>query len=80
MSRNTARASGPCPAAQPNPSPALGYKPSWSFDAPQAVVAIENLPVCSRPFAWRKKWAKDWDAVKYCSTRCRNQRSSAAET
>lgn len=27
--------------------------------------------VCSRPFAWRKKWARDWDNVRYCSDRCR---------
>lgn len=25
---------------------------------------------CGRPFAWRKKWARDWDQVKYCSKRC----------
>ncbi|MFM8753701.1 MAG: DUF2256 domain-containing protein, partial [Phenylobacterium sp.] len=24
-----------------------------------------------RPFAWRKKWEKVWDEVKYCSERCR---------
>jgi len=35
-----------------------------------------NLPEkicinCQRPFAWRKKWARDWDLVKYCSERCR---------
>ncbi|MDX2237587.1 MAG: DUF2256 domain-containing protein, partial [Hyphomonadaceae bacterium] len=28
---------------------------------------------CGRPFAWRKKWARDWEAVKYCSDRCRMQ-------
>lgn len=28
-------------------------------------------PACNRPFTWRKKWARDWDAVKYCSDRCR---------
>ncbi|MBL6735003.1 MAG: DUF2256 domain-containing protein [Shewanellaceae bacterium] len=27
-------------------------------------------PVCQRPFTWRKKWAKDWPQVKYCSKRC----------
>ena len=27
---------------------------------------------CGRPFAWRRKWAKDWDSVRYCSRRCRN--------
>jgi hypothetical protein len=26
---------------------------------------------CGRPFAWRKKWARDWDQVLYCSDRCR---------
>ena len=26
---------------------------------------------CRLPFAWRKKWARDWDQVKYCSDRCR---------
>ncbi|NVJ59399.1 MAG: DUF2256 domain-containing protein [Gammaproteobacteria bacterium] len=27
--------------------------------------------VCNKPFSWRKKWAKDWNNVKYCSERCR---------
>ncbi|MGB0755367.1 MAG: DUF2256 domain-containing protein [Candidatus Puniceispirillaceae bacterium] len=27
--------------------------------------------VCNKPFNWRKKWARDWDNVKYCSERCR---------
>jgi hypothetical protein len=36
-----------------------------------------NLPTktcasCGRPFAWRKKWAKVWAEVRYCSERCRN--------
>ena len=31
-------------------------------------------PVCGRPFSWRKKWAKVWDEVIYCSDRCRNRR------
>ncbi|WP_335245091.1 DUF2256 domain-containing protein [Enterobacter asburiae] len=26
---------------------------------------------CQRPMTWRKKWAKCWDEVKYCSERCR---------
>lgn len=29
---------------------------------------------CARPFAWRKKWERDWDEVRYCSDRCRAQR------
>ena len=27
--------------------------------------------MCERPFAWRKKWARDWESVRYCSERCR---------
>ena len=27
---------------------------------------------CGFDFAWRKKWARDWGSVKYCSDRCRS--------
>jgi len=33
--------------------------------------------VCARPFVWRKKWAKVWDEVRYCSDRCRDERGPA---
>ncbi len=26
---------------------------------------------CGRPFAWRKKWERVWEEVRYCSGRCR---------
>jgi hypothetical protein len=28
---------------------------------------------CGRPFAWRKKWARNWDGVKFCSDACRKR-------
>jgi hypothetical protein len=39
-------------------------------------VAKSDLPTkiclcCGRPFAWRKKWARDWEQVRYCSEACR---------
>jgi hypothetical protein len=39
-------------------------------------IAKGNLPdklcmACKRPFAWRKKWERDWDNVIYCSDACR---------
>ena len=34
----------------------------------------KTCAVCRRPFAWRKKWAKVWDEVRYCSERCRRTR------
>ncbi|MEO0399061.1 MAG: DUF2256 domain-containing protein [Pseudomonadota bacterium] len=33
-------------------------------------------PTCGRPFTWRKKWARDWDNVRYCSARCRGARQA----
>jgi hypothetical protein len=38
-----------------------------------------NLPqkiciTCKRPFALRKKWAKVWESVKYCSDKCRKNK------
>lgn len=35
---------------------------------------------CGLPFAWRKKWARVWDDVKYCSDRCRSARSDKTDT
>jgi len=36
--------------------------------------AEKQCPVCQRPFAWRKKWQRDWDNVIYCSKRCQNEK------
>ncbi|WP_443070148.1 DUF2256 domain-containing protein [Sulfitobacter sp.] len=42
-----------------------------------------NLPqktcsTCGRPFTWRKKWAKVWDEVRFCSERCRRSRNTSS--
>ncbi len=40
-------------------------------------------PICGKPFEWRKRWARDWDRVIYCSERCqreaRRQRRQTAQ-
>jgi hypothetical protein len=33
---------------------------------------------CARPFAWRRKWSRDWDQVRFCSDACRSGRRDAA--
>ncbi|MDQ3650165.1 MAG: DUF2256 domain-containing protein [Acidobacteriota bacterium] len=30
-------------------------------------------PTCERAFHWRRKWARSWDEVRYCSEACRNK-------
>lgn len=31
----------------------------------------KTCAACGRPFAWRRKWARDWEQVKTCSERCK---------
>ena len=44
----------------------LGRAPAKA-DLPTKVCAA-----CGQPFSWRKKWARDWEQVKFCSDRCRD--------
>ncbi|MBT9532237.1 MAG: DUF2256 domain-containing protein [Pseudomonas sp.] len=47
-------------------------------------VSKSSLPskictVCARPYTWRKKWARCWDEVRYCSERCRRHKGAAPQ-
>lgn len=37
----------------------------------KADLPSKDCASCGLPFAWRKKWARDWPQVRYCSDRCR---------
>ena len=45
-----------------------------SSDAMRA--ASKVCAACGRSFEWRRKWARDWDQVRYCSDRCRRHGST----
>ncbi len=34
---------------------------------------------CGRRIEWRKKWTRDWEQVRYCSTSCRKRGVSAVD-
>ncbi|MBA1289415.1 DUF2256 domain-containing protein [Pseudomonas japonica] len=34
----------------------------------------KDCAACNRPFSWRKKWARCWDDVRYCSERCKRHK------
>ncbi|MBG7613216.1 DUF2256 domain-containing protein [Polaribacter sp. BAL334] len=43
----------------------------------------EHLPqkiclTCNKPYTWRKKWEKNWENVKYCSEKCRRNKTIQA--
>lgn len=42
------------------------------FKGNKAALPSKPCAGCGRPMVWRKRWARDWDAVKYCSDACRS--------
>lgn len=34
---------------------------------------------CGRTIEWRKKWERDWDSVRYCSSGCRRRGVTAVD-
>jgi hypothetical protein len=47
------------------------------FKGNKAHLPSKPCVVCGRPMSWRKAWAKNWDAVKYCSDACRARKNTA---
>ena len=45
-------------------------KPVRRGNARQQALPSKMCVVCGRAFVWRKKWARDWESVKYCSKAC----------
>ncbi|SDJ97927.1 DUF2256 domain-containing protein [Flavobacterium noncentrifugens] len=41
----------------------------------KANLPFKICPICKFRFSWRKKWAKNWDEVKYCSEKCRSNKN-----
>ncbi|MGI9246640.1 MAG: DUF2256 domain-containing protein [Steroidobacteraceae bacterium] len=33
---------------------------------------------CGREMTWRKRWARNWEQVRYCSDACRQKRTMPA--
>ena len=53
-----------------------GQKPkAASKRVTKSTLPEKPCQTCGRPFAWRKKWERVWDEVKYCSDRCRTGKS-----
>ncbi|MEL6950437.1 MAG: DUF2256 and DUF3253 domain-containing protein [Pseudomonadota bacterium] len=39
----------------------------------------KSCTVCGRTMTWRRKWARNWDDVKYCSDACRKRGTSGVD-
>ncbi len=42
--------------------------------ADSGVQAEKTCAACGRTMEWRKRWAKNWEAVKFCSDKCRGSK------
>ena len=52
---------------------------SFGSGAPSFKGNKQSLPskpcvACGRVMTWRKRWARNWDDVKFCSDACRKAR------
>lgn len=45
----------------------------------RAPLPEKTCAACGRPFGWRRKWARDWEQVRFCSDACRSGRYMAAK-
>nr|WP_306470396.1 DUF2256 domain-containing protein [Pseudomonas sp. efr-133-TYG-103a] len=43
----------------------------WRQTVKKSELPTKTCACCQLPFTWRKKWARCWDEVRYCSERCR---------
>ncbi len=44
-----------------------------------ATPPAKSCASCGREITWRKKWARDWDAVRFCSDGCRRRRTTGTD-
>lgn len=48
------------------------------FAGNKAGLPTKPCVACGRPMSWRKRWAKNWAEVKFCSDACRRGKVGAA--
>lgn len=46
----------------------------------EGVPPTKTCAACGRTITWRKKWARDWDQVRWCSDRCRRAGLTPTDT
>ena len=44
---------------------------SRDFKGNKLALPSKRCAACNRPMTWRKKWARTWAEVKFCSAACR---------
>lgn len=58
----------------PEPDPHLKADASDGAEGSGGPGQTKPCASCGRAIEWRKKWAKDWASVRYCSAACRGRK------
>ena len=51
---------------------------SACFRGNKAALPSKPCQACGRPMSWRRRWARNWAEVKYCSEACRSNKAARA--
>jgi hypothetical protein len=54
--------------------------PSPAFRGNKASLPTKTCEACGRPMTWRRRWARTWEEVKYCSDACRRAKGGRGGT
>lgn len=46
------------------------------FKGNKAALPSKPCVACGLTMSWRRRWAKNWDEVKYCSDACRHTKAA----
>lgn len=46
---------------------------SGDYKGNKRALPSKTCQACGRPMSWRKRWARCWDEVKFCSQACRRR-------
>ena len=44
-----------------------------AFNGNKTALPTKACAACGRPMTWRKRWARSWNEVKFCSDGCRKR-------
>ena len=54
----------------------VSSRSSATFRGNKAALPSKPCVACGRTMTWRKRWARNWAEVKYCSDACRRARAA----
>jgi hypothetical protein len=49
----------------------MSTPPAAGFRGNKAALPSKRCTACGRAMSWRRRWAKNWAEVKFCSQACR---------